>query len=436
MGPSWYWMPDVFEKYFGDFGKKPEDYYDLIRLDPSYKIFFPNEDINIPANLSELKALFESWEPGAGAQLENFLNEASVKYDLGMNKLVLKPGKNLMEYAEWDVFKNLFKLNIFNSFKNYTEKYFKDKRILQILEFPILFLGATAQTTPALYSLMNFADIKLGTWYPQGGMHKIVEGMQKLAVEKGVTFHFNATVHKINTGNDHVQSLLVNDQIVEFDQIVAGADYHFVEQKLLDKPQRNYSEKYWQKRDMAPSSLIFYLGVDDELPNLEHHNLFFDEDFATHAKELYQKPSWPTAPLFYACVPSKTDPSVAPKGKENIFILMPVAPGIEDNEALHDHYYNLIINRMEKRMGKPFKDKIILKRTFSVDNFKEEYNAFKGNAYGLSNTLMQTAIFKPKLKNKKVKGLYYTGQLTVPGPGVPPSLISGKLVANEIIKSK
>lgn len=436
MGPSWYWMPDVFEKYFGDFGKKPEDYYDLIRLDPSYKIFFPNEDVNIPANLSELKALFESWEPGAGAQLENFLNEASVKYDLGMNKLVLKPGKNLMEYAEWDVFKNLFKLNIFNSFKNYTEKYFKDKRILQILEFPILFLGATAQTTPALYSLMNFADIKLGTWYPQGGMHKIVEGMQKLAVEKGVTFHFNATVHKINTGNDHVQSLLVNDQIVEFDQIVAGADYHFVEQKLLDKPQRNYSEKYWQKRDMAPSSLIFYLGVDDELPNLEHHNLFFDEDFATHAKELYQKPSWPTAPLFYACVPSKTDPSVAPKGKENIFILMPVAPGIEDNEALHDHYYNLIINRMEKRMGKPFKDKIILKRTFSVDNFKEEYNAFKGNAYGLSNTLMQTAIFKPKLKNKKVKGLYYTGQLTVPGPGVPPSLISGKLVANEIIKSK
>ena len=436
MGPSWYWMPDVFEKYFGDFGKKPEDYYDLIRLDPSYKIFFPNEEVNIPANLSELKALFESWEPGAGAQLEKFLNEAAVKYDLGMNNLVLKPGKNLMEFAEWDVFKNLFKLNIFNSFKNYTEKYFKDKRILQILEFPILFLGGTAQTTPALYSLMNFADIKLGTWYPQGGMHKIVEGMQKLAEEKGVTFHFNATVQKINTGNHQVQSLIINDKIVEFDHIVAGADYHFVEQKLLDKPQRNYSEKYWQKRDMAPSSLIFYLGVDDELPNLEHHNLFFDADFGTHAKELYDNPSWPTAPLFYACVPSKTDPSVAPKGKENLFILMPVAPGIDDNEALHDHYYNLIIDRMEKRTGKPFKDKVILKRTFSIDNFKEEYNAFKGNAYGLSNTLMQTAILKPKLKNKKVKGLYYTGQLTVPGPGVPPSLISGKLVANEIINSK
>ena len=283
---------------------------------------------------------------------------------------------------------------------------------------------------------MNFADIKLGTWYPQGGMHKIVEGMQKLAEEKGVQFHFNATVHKINTGNKHVQSLLVNDEIVEFDQIVAGADYHFVEQKLLDKPQRNYSEKYWQKRDMAPSSLIFYLGIDEVLPNLEHHNLFFDEDFGTHAKELYDNPSWPTAPLFYACVPSKTDPSVAPQGKENIFILMPVAPGIEDNNALHDHYYNLIIDRLEKRIGKAFRDKVVVKRTFSIDNFKEEYNAFKGNAYGLSNTLLQTAILKPKLKNKKVKGLYYTGQLTVPGPGVPPSLISGKLVANEIINSK
>ena len=436
MGPSWYWMPDVFENYFAHFGKTPEDYYDLIRLDPSYKIFFPEEDVDIPADLNDLKALFDKWEPGAGAKLDQFLTEAAVKYDLGMNKLVLKPGKSIMEFAEWDVFKNLFKLNIFNSFKNYTKKYFKDQRILQILEFPILFLGATAQTTPALYSLMNFADIKLGTWYPKGGMHKIVEGMQSLAEEKGVTFHFNATVHKINTGNKHVQSLLVNDDVIDFDQVVAGADYHFVEQKLLDQENRNYSDAYWNKRDMAPSSLIFYLGIDDELPNLEHHNLFFDEDFGVHAKELYDNPSWPTAPLFYACVPSKTDASVAPKGKENMFILMPVAPGIEDNDALHDHYFNVIINRIESRIGKSFKDKITVKRTFSIDNFKEEYNAFKGNAYGLSNTLMQTAILKPKLKNKKVKGLYYTGQLTVPGPGVPPSLISGQLVANEIIHSK
>ena len=436
MGPSWYWMPDVFEKYFGAFSKKPSDYYDLVRLDPSYKIYFKDEDVDIPASLEELKTLFESWEPGAGKNLDLFLQEASVKYDLGMNKLVLKPGKSLLEFAEWDVFRNLFKLNIFNTFKNYTEKYFKDKRILQILEFPILFLGATAQTTPALYSLMNFADIKLGTWYPMGGMHKIVEGMQALAEEKGVKFHFNATVHKINSGNNQVQSLLVNDDVIEFDQIVAGADYHFVEQKLLDQPERNYSKKYWEKREMAPSSLIFYLGIDEELPNLEHHNLFFDEDFGTHAKELYDNPSWPSAPLFYACVPSKTDDSVAPIGKENIFILMPVAPGIEDNAELHDHYFDLIMNRMESRTGKKFRDKVVVKRTFSINDFKSEYNAFKGNAYGLSNTLLQTAILKPKLKNKKVKGLYYTGQLTVPGPGVPPSLISGKLVANEIINSK
>ena len=436
MGPSWYWMPDVFEQYFGQFGKHPSNYYNLVRIDPSYKIFFQNEEVNIPSNLNELKDLFEKWEPGSAKNLDKFLIEAEIKYDLGMNRLVHKPGKSLAEFAEWDVFKGLFKLNIFSSFKSYTSKYFKDERILQILEFPILFLGATARTTPALYSLMNYADIKLGTWYPMGGMHKIVEGMQSLAEEVGVNFHFNSAVKKIKTANHRAESLLVNDQIIEFDSIVAGADYHFVESELLEAESRNYSEDYWNKRELAPSSLIFYLGVDKKIENLEHHNLFFDEDFGLHAKELYETPMWPTAPLFYVCAPSKTDDSVAPKGKENLFILMPLAPGIEDNEAVRDKYFDLMIDRIEKRTGASFKENISYKRSYGISNFKKDYNAYKGNAYGLANTLRQTAILKPSIRNKKIKSLYYTGQLTVPGPGVPPSLISGKLVANEIIKQR
>lgn len=434
MGPSWYWMPDVFEKYFASFGKKASDYYDLVRLDPSYKIYFPSEDVNIPANLQELKSLFESWEQGSGKKLDQFLKEASIKYDLGMNRLVHKPGKSILEFAEMEVFKNVFKLNIFNSFKNYTEKYFKDNRILQILEFPILFLGATAKTTPALYSLMNYADIQLGTWYPMGGMHKIVEGMQTLAEDLGVTFHFNSPVQKISTKNNKAEALLVNDKIHLFDEIVAGADYHFVEKHLLNHDERNYSEQYWNKREMAPSSLIYYLGVDKEIPQLEHHNLFFDEDFGLHANELYKNPSWPTAPLFYVCNPSKTDKSVAPQGKENLFLLMPLAPGIEDNEEIREKYFNIMIDRVEKRTGVCFKEDISFKRSYAINDFKKDYNAFKGNAYGLANTLKQTAILKPSIQSKKIKGLYYTGQLTVPGPGVPPSLISGKLVANEIIQ--
>lgn len=434
MGPSWYWMPDVFEKYFASFGKKASDYLDLVRLDPSYKVFFQEQDVDIPASLTELKALFESWERGSGKKLDRFLEEAAVKYDLGMNKLVHKPGKSLMEFANLDVIKGLFKLNIFSSFKQYTEKYFKDPRILQLLEFPILFLGATAKTTPALYSLMNYADIKLGTWYPMGGMHKIVEGMKSLAEELGVQFHFNATVHKIHVSENHVKSIAINNEEYQFDHVVAGADYHFVDTHLLDKQYRNYTGEYWENRDMAPSSLIFYIGLDQKIDHLEHHNLFFDESFAVHAKELYETPSWPSAPLFYACCPSKTDPSVAPEGKENLFLLMPLAPGIEDNQALRQKYFDIMIDRMEKRTGVSIKKHIIYNRSYAINDFKKDYNAFKGNAYGLANTLKQTAILKPSLQNKKVKGLHYTGQLTVPGPGVPPSLISGKLVANEIIQ--
>ena len=437
MGPSWYWMPDVFERYFVKFGKQVSDYYDLIRLDPSYQVIYGMDDaIDIPANMDEMNALFESIEPGSSKHLKKFLDEAEYKYEVGINSLVYKPSRSLLEFTDPRLLYGLFRMEVFSSIASAIRKHFKHPKLIQLLEFPVLFLGAMPEKTPALYSLMNYADISLGTWYPKGGMHKIVEGMVSVAEEQGVTIQLNSNVEQIAVENGKAKGVIVNGELLEADVVIGGADYHHIDTKLLDQQYRNYSDEYWDKRVMAPSSLLFYIGVDKEIPKLLHHNLFFDEPFHPHAKEIYEEPQWPKKPLFYVSAPSKTDPTVAPKGKENLFLLVPVAPELDDPEEIREKYYNIIMDRLEKYTGTSIREHVIYKRSFAHSDFKSEYNAFKGNAYGLANTLMQTAILKPSLKNKKVSNLYYTGQLTVPGPGVPPSIISGQVVAKEVVKDQ
>lgn len=436
MGPSWYWMPDVFDTYFSHFGKKTSDYYDLVRLDPSYTVVFGENDfVDIPADLGQFRDLMESFEPGVGPKLDEFLKQAAYKYKVGIQDLVYRPSRSLMEFTSPKLLLDMVRMDIFQSMSKHVRKFFTSEKIIRLMEFPVLFLGETAANIPALYSLMNYADIALGTWYPPGGMHKIIEGMVTLAEEKGVKFKYDAEVSHINVKNGKAESVvLVSGEKFEADIVVAGADYHHVETKLLAPEYRNYSDEYWDKRVMAPSSLLFYLGVDKKLNNLQHHNLFFDEPLGPHADAIYTNPRWPEKPLFYASVPSITDPTVAPEGKENLFLLVPLAPDLEDTEELREKYYNIIMDRLEKLTGQDVRNHIIYKRSYAHNDFKSDYNAFKGNAYGLANTLLQTAILKPSLKNKKVANLYYTGQLTVPGPGVPPSLISGHVVAKEVIK--
>lgn len=435
MGPSWYWMPDVFEKYFALFGKKPSDFFDLHRLDPSYRVFFGKDDVwDIPAGEDQLCDYFEKIEKGSGAQLKQFLAEGKYKYEVGINKLVYKPGISITELMDMELAKGVFKLHVFESVSAYVKKHFKDPRLVQLLEFPVLFLGAPADKTPALYTLMNYADVSLGTWYPMGGMHKIVEGMVSVAKNLGVKFEYNSEVEKINVRNKKVSGIQTNGSEHPLDYLVAGADYHHVEQELLPAEYRRYSEDYWQKRVMAPSSLIYYLGVNKRVKGLLHHNLFFDRDFGKHAKEIYESPQWPTDPLFYVSVPSKTDNQVAPEGCENIFLLLPVAPGLKDDETVREKYFNLMMDRIEKLTGDSWRDNIVYKRSYAHSDFLSDYHAFKGNAYGLANTIMQTANLKPSILNKTLPNLFYTGQLTVPGPGVPPSLISGQVVAGELIK--
>ena len=435
MGPSWYWMPDVFERFFEQFGKKVSDYYELTRLDPSYRVYWQNENVDVPADYEELRNLFESIEEGSAGKLDHYLKEALLKYKIGVQDLVYKPGQSLTEFLDWNVVKNVFKLDVFTSIRSHVAKHFKDERLRQLMEFPILFLGALPQNTPALYSLMNYADIVGGTWYPKGGMFSVVEAMQKLAEEQGARFHFDEEVLEIIIENKKAKKLVTNKNEYEADVIISGADYHFTESKLLSSQYRSYDEGYWEKKVLAPSCLLYYVGLNKKLDNLPHHSLFFDVPFEKHADEIYSNPQWPDEPLFYLSVTSKTDDAVAPAGGENLVVLIPVASGLKnDSELLREFYFQKIVHRLEKHTNQSITDAIIFKKTFSVSDFETEYNSYKGNAYGLANTLKQTAIFRPSCQSKKVKNLFYTGQLTVPGPGVPPSLISGEVVSKQVLK--
>lgn len=436
MGPSWYWMPDIINNFFQDFGYEASDFYELISLNPQFEMIFAEEKMAIPANFEELKVLFESKEKGAAAKLTTFMEAAKYKYEVGMQDFVNKPCYSWLEFASPKIAKSALKLDLLTNFRSYVKKYFTHPQLIALMEFPVIFLGASPKNIPALYSMMNYGGYALGTWYPMGGFYQLVLAMKKVCEEQDVQFHFNSPVTKINTEKNEVSSLSVNEKTFEFDAFIASSDYHHTE-TLLDKPLRNYTEKYWQKKTFAPSCLIYYIGLKEKLPHLKHHTLFFENDLDDHIQSIYEDKNWPERPLFYACCPSKTDSSVAPENHENIFLLMPLATGIMDDESIREKYFLEMITRLEKHTGtSDLLSKIDYKKSYCVSDFIQDYNAYEGNAYGLANTLSQTAVLKPSIQNKKLKNLFYTGQLTVPGPGIPPSIISGKIVAKEVNQLK
>jgi len=433
MGPSWYWMPEVFENFYQRFGHTASDFYQLDRLSPSYRVYFGKDDfVDIPSSLDEIYELVESIEKGAADQLRKFLTEAEYKYNVGMKEFVFKPGLSVTEFLDFRLMTSAFRLNMFQSISAHIRQHFKNPKLIQILEFPVLFLGAKPSKTPAMYSLMNYADLSLGTWYPQGGMFKIIEAMETICKEQGVKIETDANVTQILARGNRASGIRINQTEISSDYIIGTADYHHVEQELLPKEFRNYDEKYWDSRQLSPSCMLFYVGVKKEVANLLHHTLFFDTDFDKHLGEIYDTKEWPSNPLFYVCTPSKTDASVAPKGYENLFILIPVAVDLKDEESTREHYFNLVMERMEHITGESIKEHMIYKRSYAHRDYKTDYNGYKGNAFGLANTLLQTAIFKPSMRNKRLKNLFFAGQLTTPGPGVPPSLISGQVVASQI----
>ena len=433
MGPTWYWMPDVFERFFNDFNKKPSDYYQLEKLNPAYEVYFGvGDSAIIPDNLDQIYSLFEKEEEGSSLHLKKFLKQAKNNYDVAVKDLVYRPGVSPLELITP---KTINKLNqLFFDIRSQIQKRFNNPRLIKILEFPVLFLGAKPGNTPAMYNFMNWADFGLGTWHPTGGMFEVIKAMESLAKELGVTFKTNANVEKLKVVNGSVERIVVNGESHNSaDVVLSGADYHHTE-TLLDDQYRQYSEAYWNKKTFAPSSLLFYVGFNKKLKNVSHHTLFFDEEFDSHAEYIYDTPSWPKDPLFYASFPSISDNAFAPKEKEAATFLIPIASGIEDTEAHREKYFNIIIDRLEKLTNQKLKDEVLFVKSYCINDFVEDYNSYKGNAYGLANTLTQTAFLRPKIKSKKVKNLYFTGQLTVPGPGVPPALISGKIAAESILK--
>jgi len=433
-GPSWYWMPDIFEEAFELLGVNRSEQYKLDKLDPGFRVYFEKNDyVDIPADYSALRDVFEDIESGAAKKLDKFMDEAEKKYQIGVKEMAKFPSVSIFEFINLKVLRSFIQMDLFRSVSSQVRHLFDDIRIRKIMEFPVLFLGAAANKIPALYTMMNFSGLKQGTYYPQGGFKSVVDAFVSSAEKNGVQFESNAEIEELIVGKNKVTHIkLKNGAQHEVDVVIGAADYAHVE-TLIPKPCRNYSEAYWESRTFAPSSLLFYVGIAKQLNSIEHHNLFFHSDFEKHITEIYKKPSWPTDPLFYVCCPSVSDPSVAPEGCENLFFLMPIAAGLKDSVEIREQYFERLVESFEQLTGESIRDHIIFKRSYCVSDFKQDYHAYEGNAYGLANTLKQTAILKPSIKNKYLNNLFYSGQLTVPGPGVPPSLLSGELVADYVL---
>jgi len=440
MGPSWYWMPDLFDRWFERFGYTTSDLYDLRRLDPSYRVYWPRTSgggsWDIPAGLPALRETFERVEPGAGLQLDRFIAETRYIYETAVGDYLLRPSLSVMEFFDVRLVAELFKLKMLTSMHSYAGRFFNDPRLVQLCEWPVLFLGASAKDTSAMYSLMSYADMALGTWYPMGGMHRIIEAMVRVGTERGATLRLGERVDQILVERGRAVGVATDKGTLRADAVVAAADYHFVESQLLPRSARQFSERTWDRKTMSPSSLLFYLGVDRKLEGYDHHMLFFDEDLDRHMDAVYAKPRWPEAPLFYTCTPSRTDPSCAPEGCENLFILVPLAAGLQDDELARERIYQSVMRRLKRQTGIDVAKHVVVKRSYAMDDFVADYGAYKGNAYGMANTLRQTGPLKPPLKSRKVDSLFYAGQLTVPGPGMPPSLVSGELAAQVLLRER
>jgi phytoene desaturase len=435
MGPSWYWMPDVFDRWFRRFGHEVSDFYELVRLDPSYRVVWPGaEPWDVPAGVDALRTFFEAREPGAGAALDRFLEETRYIYETATTDYLDRPSLSVFEFFDPRLVLELTRLRMLTSMEGYAARFFDDPRLVRLVSWPVLFLGAPADRTSAMYSMMSYADMALGTWYPKGGMHRIIEGMVQVARERGVTLRLSTPVEEVLVDDGVAVGVRTSDGPVLADAVVASADYHHVESRLLPREHRQWSESRWQRVTMSPSSLLVYLGVEGGVGELPHHTLFFDEDLDRHMDEVYGNPRWPTAPLFYLCAPSVTDASVAPEGCSNLFVLVPLAPGLPDSETERERCWRKVLSRLEATPGlEGLGSRIRVRRTYAMRDFESDYGAHLGNAYGMANTLAQTGPLKPPLRSRKVDGLYYAGQLTVPGPGMPPSLISGALAARVLL---
>ncbi|MCX6747632.1 MAG: phytoene desaturase family protein [Candidatus Nomurabacteria bacterium] len=436
MGPSWYMMLEYFERFFQKHGHKSEDFYKTILLDPSYRINYEDGTVvEISADLEKNIALFENIEKGAGQKLREYLKEAERKYHLSTELVLQKSVNNFFDFFSFDLLRKASGLNVFQNLDSYVRKFFKDEKLVQIIEYITLFLGSSPKQLPAVYSLMNYADFVGRVWYPLGGMGKVVEAFVKIAEEEGVKIIYNQDITKIKVENNQAVGVYAGETFYEADIVISNADYPFTETVLLDKEWQSYDEKYWQTKKISPSAFILYIGLNKKLKNARHHNYFFRKDWAKHFDSVFENPAWEDKPSYYLCVPSISDPSVAPEGHENLFFLVPAAPGLADDGAFRKEYRDKMMRELESLLGEKIEDNIVYERIYSQSDFEKDYHAHKGTALGMALSLMQTGFFRPHNKSKKVKNLFYAGQYTHPGCGMAPCIISGENVARDISKT-
>ncbi|MFM9903819.1 MAG: phytoene desaturase family protein [Pyrinomonadaceae bacterium] len=436
MGPSWYLAPDIFEHYFNLVGEKVEDHLDLKKLSPSYRIFFRNngESLDINSNIDLDTATFEAIEAGAGDKLRAYLKQSEYQYDVATQHFMFKNYDSIFDFFNKRVMTEGQKLSVFSTMHRFVSKFFKSKKLQQVMEYTMVFLGTSPYEAPALYNLMSHMDFNQGVFYPQGGFYTLIDALANIAERNGAVLRVNSPVDRILVENGRATGVRVEGgEIIDADIVISNADMWFTETKLLDERYQTYREKYWKKRTMAPSAFIMYLGVSEKLPSLVHHNLLFSEDWRKNFDDIYKDPRLPDEPSLYVCAPSVTDPYVAPQGKENLFVLVPIASDLPITDEQKEVYADRVLALMESEMNLPdLRKKIEYTRIYTVENFAADYNAYKGSALGLAHTLRQTAIFRPKNKSKKVGNLFYVGAGTNPGIGTQICLISAELAYKRV----
>lgn len=432
-GPSWYLMPEVFQHYFELFGKSVRQELDLVRLTPAYKVFFEDaEPITITSDSEQDSATFEAIEPGAGKKLINYVANGNSIYQLSLKHFLYTNFTSYRDLVRWDILRHSIRMArlAFTPIHSYVRRYVRDARLQQILEYPMVFLGSSPFSAPAIYSLMSALDFREGVYYPRGGVYTIIERLVALGTELGVTYHYSTPVKRITTDGMHATGVILeNGSQLTADVVISNADLHFTETQLLSANEQTYPPSYWQAQEPGPSALLMYLGVKDSVPELEHHNLFFVADWEQNFRSIFDEKTIPASASLYICKPSATDSTVAPKGSENLFVLVPLPAGIEVDDSEANNIADSYLDIIEKQLQIPdFKKRITVKKVFSPSDFGSTYNAWQNSALGPSHILRQSALFRTQNQSKKIKNLYYVGGFTVPGIGLPMCLIGAELV--------
>ena len=425
-GPSWYLQPEVFERFFGQFGHEPGDFYDLDFLDPKYRVFWTDGDrVTVPADREGVREVFESYEDGAGEALDEYLERAREAYDLGMERFVYEDRARLRDMLDLDVVRSGRALPLLRTMDDHVKRYVDHPKLRQLLEYTLVFLGGSPYNTPALYSMLSWADHGLGVAHPEGGMYSVVQALEELGSELGVEYRTDTEVHAVR-GERGAFTIETDGGPVAADLVVCNAPPAAADRELLPPGERLRDD--WDDATFAPSAFMLYLGVEGDVDPLAHHSLVFPTDWDDHFDAIFEDPRWPTDPAYYLSVPSQTDDTVAPEGGNTVVVLVPIAPGLDDGPEAREQYRDAVLDSLATDTGVDLRDRIVVEAEACVSEFARRYDRPQGTALGLAHTLRQTGPLRPAHRAGP-DGFYLVGADTTPGIGVPMCLISGEHTA-------